>query len=162
MLKTWICIYIIKRPNVITLVGDDGPEEVWFVVQRLVAHHQIAGVHHPGLQFCRHFPQLRDSLLVMRGLPESLWDVPETDVHHLRRLLDEEEPVAQFLHPPDLVAGQLHDPVHLQLKPSRSLPSPGQPELEDVVVAAALDHLQSEWSTPGPKLRCCYASSLIP
>ena len=30
------------------LVGDDRPEEVGLVVQRLVAHHQVAGVHHPG------------------------------------------------------------------------------------------------------------------
>ena len=29
------------------LVGDDGPKEVGLVVQRLVADHQIARVHHP-------------------------------------------------------------------------------------------------------------------
>merc|ERR1719411_1066334 len=73
--------------------------------------------------------------------PESLRDVPETDIHHLRPLLDEEEPVAELHHPPDLVLGQLHDSVHLQLKPGSSLASPGQPELEDVVVTTTLDHL---------------------
>ena len=32
---------------VASLVGDDGPEEVRFVVEGLIADHQVARVHHP-------------------------------------------------------------------------------------------------------------------
>ena len=34
-----------------------------------------------------------------------------------------------------------YSPVHLVLKSLRALGSPGQPELEDVIVPPALDHL---------------------
>ena len=41
----------------------------------------------------------------------------------------------------DLVLSERHEPVHLRLHAAHALGPPHQPELEDVVVAAALDHL---------------------
>ena len=41
----------------------------------------------------------------------------------------------------DLVLSERHEPVHLRLHAAHALGPPHQPELEDVVVAAALDDL---------------------
>ena len=98
------------------LVGDDGPEEVWFVVQRLVTDHQVASVHHPRLELGRDLPQLLHPLLVVVQVPEPLRDVPEANIHHLRIVLDKVEPVAVLPHLLELVLCELHDSVHLQLE----------------------------------------------
>ena len=125
------------------LVTDDGSEEVGFIIQRLVADHEVASVHHPSLEFRSHLPQLLLPRIIMINISQPLWYVPETEVHQLRILLDDVEPVPQLLHPLQLVLSQLHDSVHLHLKSLASLGSPGQPELENIIVSPTLNHLQS-------------------
>ena len=46
--------------------------------------------------------------------------------------------------PVHLVVGELHQPVLLLLKANVAPGSPLQPQLEDVIVTATLDHLQEE------------------
>ena len=74
------------------LVTDDGSEEVGFIIQRLVADHEVASVHHPSLQFRSYLPQLLLPRIIMINISQPLWYVPETEVHQLRILLDDVEP----------------------------------------------------------------------
>lgn len=71
---------------------------------------------------------------------QSLWDVPEGDVDKLR-LHNQVELVRVLFDLLHLVLGQVHQTVHVVGEPVGSLGAPLQPQLEDVVVAAALDHL---------------------
>ena len=91
------------------LVGDDASKEVGLVVQRLVANHQIARVHHPGLELGSHAAQLLLPLLAVLLAPQPLRHVPEADVDKFRLLINHVKSITQILHFPQLILGQIHD-----------------------------------------------------
>ena len=91
------------------LVGDDGPEEIGLVVQRLVADHQVARVHHPGLELGGHAAQLLLPLLGVLHPPQPLWHIPEAEVDKLGLVINDVKSVTEFLHSPQLILGQVHD-----------------------------------------------------
>ena len=91
------------------LVGDDGPEEVGLVVQGLVADHQVARVHHPGLELGGHSAQLLLPLLVVLLAPQPLRHVPEADVDKLGLVINNVKSITELLHFPQLILGQIHD-----------------------------------------------------
>lgn len=119
---------------------NDRAEKVGTPIVRLVAHHQRAGLHHPGLYDRADLAQLRLLLGVVRNAPQPLRDVPEGHVHALR-LQDQVELVRLLPDALHLVLSQLHQVVHVAGETVRALGTPLQPQLEDVVVAATLDDL---------------------
>lgn len=76
----------------------------------------------------------------MWNATQPLRNVPEANVHQLR-LHDQVEFVWLGLDALHLMGGQLHQTVHGVFETFGALGTPLQPQLEDVIVAAALDHL---------------------
>lgn len=76
----------------------------------------------------------------MRHAAQPLRNVPERHVHALR-LHDQVELVRLRLDATHLVQGQVHQCVDGVGEAVGALGAPLQPQLEDVIVAAALDHL---------------------
>lgn len=72
---------------------------------------------------------------------ESARHVPETHVGAFRFFDDQLEPFWLLLNAPDEVLRQIHVALHLSAKAVCPFGPPDEPELEDVVVTAALDHL---------------------
>ena len=73
-----------------------------------------------------------------------LGNVPEADVGALGLRDDQVELVRHAVDPVHLVVGELHQPVLLLLKANVAPGPPLQPQLEDVIVTSALDHLDKE------------------
>lgn len=76
-------------------------------------------------------------------ISQPLWNVPEAHVGALRLWHNEIELVRHAVDPVHLVRGEIHQPVLLLLKANVASGSPLEPQLEDVIVTAALDHLVS-------------------
>lgn len=87
-----------------------------------------------------HLSQLLLLLSCVRSTTKSFGNVPEGDVHQLR-LHDQIELVRLLLDSLDLVLSQVHQAVYVSLESEIALGAPLQPQLEDVVVPAALDDL---------------------
>jgi hypothetical protein len=119
---------------------DDVSEEVWSSVVGLVSHHEGTRLHHSRFHDGTHLSEFLLSCCRVRHFAQTSGNVPETDVYHFR-FHDQVELVGLVLDALHHVLRQLHQPVHVLLEAVVALGSPLQPQFEDVVVAAALDHL---------------------
>lgn len=123
------------------LVGDDGPEEVGQLPQRLVADHHTPAFHHPSLDDRSHFSKLILPEVVSLFITQPFWNIPEDNISALWLVVDQVELVRHLLHLLDLVGRQIHQPINLLFKSRHAPRPPLEPELEDVVMSTTLDDL---------------------
>jgi len=125
----------------LSLIGDDGSEEVGNAAKRLVAHHHAPLLHHAALDDGGALAQLILPVMIFLLIAQSLRHIPEADIGALWLWCDQVELLAHLLHLLHLVMSQLHQSVNLTLKTFHPPRTPLKPKLEDVVVTTTLDHL---------------------
>lgn len=76
----------------------------------------------------------------MWNTPQALWHIPERNVNALG-FHDQMESVGLLSYTFQLILHQFHQAILLLLKALSALGAPLQPQLEDIIVPAALDHL---------------------
>lgn len=123
------------------LIGDDRPEEVGQLPERLVADHHAPTFHHPALYDRSYFSKLVLPKVVSLFITQPCRDVPENNIGTLWLVVDQVELVWHPLHLLDLVVRQIHQTVNLLFKSRHAPCSPLEPELEDVVMTATLNNL---------------------
>jgi len=127
----------------LSLIRDDGTEEVGDASKGLVAHHHAALLHHTALDDGGALAELVLPIMVLLLISQSLWHIPEADVGALRLWGDQVPLLRALLHLLHLVFRELHQPVDLPLKSFHAPRAPLKPKFEYVVVATALDNLVS-------------------
>lgn len=84
--------------------------------------------------------QLDLLLGIMWNSPQALWHIPERNVNALG-FHDQMESIGLLSYTFQLILHQFHQTILLLLKALSALGAPLQPQLEDIIVPAALDHL---------------------
>ena len=164
-IQCWVLVYAWRE------FGDKFFLVVWSVVVTItldwINHKMLAGGQNwelwcsPHLEDCRGSAQLVLPPVVSLLTPQPGGDVPETHVGALRLRHDQIKLVRLALEFFNLIGCQIHQMVDLLLKPRHSLitvgcsrvamsasahthpGSPLEPQFEDVVMSAALDHFVS-------------------
>jgi len=125
----------------LSLIGDDGSEEVWYAAKWLVAHHHAPLLHHASLDDGRALAQLILPVMIFLLIAQSLRHIPEADIGALWLRCDQVELVTHLLHLLHLILSQFHQSVDLPLKTFHPPRTPLKPELEYVIVTTTLDNL---------------------